>query len=37
MMTKRLLFKDYVNNNDVKYDDPECILHLLIKYNLELY
>ena len=28
---KKVLFKEYVNNNDVKYDDPECILQL-IKY-----
>jgi len=28
---KKVLFKDYVSNHNVKYDDPECIVQL-IKY-----
>jgi hypothetical protein len=26
---KKVLFKDYVNNHDVKYDDPGCIVQLI--------
>lgn len=26
---KEVLFKDYVNNHDVKYDNPECIVQLI--------
>jgi hypothetical protein len=26
---KKVLFKDYINNHDVKYDDPGCIVQLI--------